>query len=257
MTRRLPGTGREMRVGRELPTREIDEGDDHELFGLGDQGKSMIAAAAAAGTATGTRAAARRVIQSQGSGRRSIAHTVFLDEPRREDNQPIDATDDANLVAIVRWGTNGVSHEAEVDVVRGGRLTVVGSEVDVQILQEVGVNGGRTPRNYRVAATAGYIPNASPVEPTRTVLVPAVGGGMTSAMLPIPPFARAVTFYRQPQTAAVVVEFFDAGSTALYAENVAANATCPKILLAQDVRLVRITATGAIAGGRLVFSLAI
>lgn len=257
-TRRYSPRGmRAPRALTEMPDQLMEAPVDRATFAKGDQGKSLVAPGPGVGAATGALGQARQVIQSEGDPKHAESVTVFFDEPRREDSQTIGGSDDCNLVAFVRWGVNGVFHLVEVDVVRGGRLTVPASQVDVQIAQQVGINGGRTDRAYRVAASAGYVPNASPIEPTRTVMVPAVGGGMQSVFFTIPPYARTLTVYRQPATSAMIVHLFDAGSNALYEENVAANATCPKIFLAQDVRQFRLTATGALAQARAVFGLAV
>jgi hypothetical protein len=158
---------------------------------------------------------------------------------------------------IVQWGTRGQLNLAEVDILTGCRFTVEGSQVIVQVAQDVAV----LPANSSSLLLSGMLSFGSvsrPVPITRTVDVGALGAGTSSAGIPIKPFAKSFYFWRIPTASAVTVQMTNSGLQVLGEVVIAANTsfTDPIIIPNGCTRIVIVDGGAGMTRGEIVFNLA-
>lgn len=195
------------------------------------------------------------IFSVDGSNRQAEAVTTFFQEMVRDDNQPFANADDQRIVARVTWGAGGQFSQAFIDVVRGSRFTVICNALRVELQQESTLINNPA---MRCGAFAGYFPNGSVFAPTRTLIVPAVGGGGVSAFFQIPQFAIGLQVIRDPSASAIDVDFHtDVATAAISSEPLPAGAQFRTVRIPNDARFIRISATGAITAARLIFQLAL
>ena len=198
------------------------------------------------------------LIDLRGSDEKAQALTIFFSAPR-----PADGTTDfvaagwPAVVVFLRWGAGGLSHEAEIDALRGGKLSLVANELQVDAALDGPVPG--LGQITRFGAFAGLGSIAIPNQAQRTLSVGAVASGGVTAALRIPLFAQALRVFRAPQLA-LRVDFLDLAGGVLASEQVGLNVEFPQIPLVQDashIVLTNLSGTTAMTHAHFIFPLAL
>lgn len=98
----------------------------------------------------------------------------------------------ATVIAIVQWGTGGISHEAEIDWHMGATFMVAAEHIDIRARHEE-LGDAVFAQNLLLFANVGYYPQGH-TRPTRSfprVRVPPLG----RVTVAVPPFAFAANIF--------------------------------------------------------------
>lgn len=171
--------------------------------------------------------------------------------------EPLNAPSNSRVRGNLFWGTDAGRAQAEIDWIVGTTVTLWASSLNLSATHE-----GVAPSRVRVYAHVGYQPygDAVPAQRTRYMDVPLVAAGVFPVI--VPAFAHSLRLTLLPATAQASLLFLAAGGAPLYEVAYAGPQTAPiaasQVPIANDVRTVVLTNTGAvavIASARFTFAL--
>lgn len=166
---------------------------------------------------------------------------------------PGEENDMPPIVAHVSWGVDGARMDVDVDVVNGTMIAVPASSLRVDVeLDMLAADVDDDTGQVQVGAVMGYMPRGQH-DAQRTLSADLAAVAETPAnvvLLPVPEFAKSVTFLVQP-TATFKLEQLDdaAGTVVLSTIAAVAPAVPPTVVfpLANRTRYLRLTNAGAAA----------
>lgn len=153
---------------------------------------------------------------------------------------------------IVQWGTRGQLQSMEVDILTGCRFTVEGSQVILQVAQDVAVAPAADSQLILSGMLSfGSVSRPSPM--TRTVDIV-----NANQAIPIKPFAKMFYIHRIPTSDQITVQIQNSGLQLLGEVPIAANAvfTDPIIIPNGATQINIIDVTGTFTRATVVFMLA-
>lgn len=184
---------------------------------------------------------------------------VRADDPRAQSavvslSAPFALPTNTHIFAVVQWGTDGVTHQAVCDFIRGTQLAVAGSWIQV-----AGGNESSSISPVLLGASLAYgFSRGLAVVPTRT-LRHANLVAPTSVTFDVPAYAVDVRYFRDPETSVCFLDFLSASAQRIYGQSLAANVSQEiAIPIAADCTQVRVRVVAdSLGSGRLMFGLAL
>jgi len=159
--------------------------------------------------------------------------------------------------AIVQFGTRGFLVKAEVDICQGVQFTLGASEVSLQVALEDVPNIYASFPTIPLAGMLSFYTTQKNTQITRTKYIDNLGATSDTGSILVPPFARNVTFWRDPVTSPIRLDFRGSDGVTLYSKIIAASTELvDPVPLSGDVAAIDVLTTGAgINFGRLIFGL--
>lgn len=188
--------------------------------------------------------------------------TINVDVSQKEDPARMTRAMLPPIVALLSWGTDGGSNNAEVDVLRGQSIQVPASALIVQVAFDVlpGLLVGLPVATFAtVSGSVGYYPTgAGPAQRTRyAFLLPAGSPADADEMIvDVPAFARRVRVLRSVASNPLdIVQLGPSGFEIAQQNTLDPNAVMPLSVLATQMRVRNLGAAPVAAS--LVFELAL
>jgi hypothetical protein len=155
----------------------------------------------------------------------------------------------AQPFAKVTFGTMNGVHTFFVDIGTGIQFTVPASSITVDVGLET--QTGLRASAMLIAGAISFHPTVRTSPMTRTQYLEPIPNG--SALITVPPFARRVIFYRNPQSVAITAfNFRDTFSNVVYQTTLAAGADFGEpIWLSTDVNTIEVFAASGAANSHL------